>query len=396
MRFLFVSDFLADPDSGAAGSLIAIGSALRARGHHVHDLWHVDGPLGPRFPALVGAVELPLRQLRQVRTALLRERYDVVIVSQPYAFAIYERLASAHPRTLFLNRTHGWEDRLEEVERTYCLSAPRSLPRALARVARRSLLHRWCHRTACSAHGIIAPSTNDAHFIIERYGIRNDGVAVIAYGVGPEFLEAPAGDRSPYETRMLFAGQYLARKGTGVLERTMPELGRRYPNLRLTMVVPPPDVARVDAIYRPAFGSRLDVLSWVTRQELRSIYLDHHVFLFPSYFEGFGKTFLEAMASGCCVVGFATGGLPDIGRNGENSLFCAAGDESAFAGLVARCATAPELVRKLGMAASEAARRYTWKRTAEATERFCLERGTALLGWSRSGSHFGVESGGLV
>lgn len=370
MRILFVSDFLADRDSGAAGSLMAIGDALRRRGHEVDDLWRSTG--GPRLahPSLDRLLALPRRQLRQVSTRLAQGPVDVVVVSQPYAYRVFETLPRLHPRTLFLNRTHGWEERLLETELRYGLVPPASPAYALARRAGWVALRRSCRRTARAAHGIIAPSSRCARFVRDRYGGPAERVAVVPYGLDAAFRGLAAAAGAPSGTRFLFAGQYLPRKGTALLERRLPPLAGRHPGVSLTLVVPAHDAEKVDRRFRPGFGDRLSVVPWVPRSRLVEIYREHDVFLFPSYFEGFGKTFLEAMACGLCVVGFDEGGLSDMASNGHEALYCEAGDEAAFARLLERCAAVPEEVRAIGRRAREAVSSLTWDRTAAETERF--------------------------
>jgi glycosyltransferase involved in cell wall biosynthesis len=103
------------------------------------------------------------------------------------------------------------------------------------------------------------------------------------------------------------------------------------------------------------------------------IYADHDIFLFPSLFEGFGKTVLEAMACGMCVVGFAEGGLSDIATDGEDAMFCEAGDRATFREMLERCLSDPILTRAIGRKAAVVAKEYSWAKTAEQTERFCRE-----------------------
>ncbi len=51
---------------------------------------------------------------------------------------------------------------------------------------------------------------------------------------------------------------------------------------------------------------------WVEQEELPAIYSLAELFLFPSYYEGFGIPILEAMACGCPVVTANTGACPEV------------------------------------------------------------------------------------
>ena len=57
---------------------------------------------------------------------------------------------------------------------------------------------------------------------------------------------------------------------------------------------------------------RVALLDWMPQKELLDVYDNHGIFVFPSFFEGFGKAFLEAMARGLCVVAADNGGASDV------------------------------------------------------------------------------------
>ena len=93
-----------------------MGQALAARGHTVEYEWIAPHRGRLPHPALQRHFEMPVQQLRALAARLRAARYDVVIVSQPYAYLAYELLPSLYPDTLFLTRTHGWERRLLKAE----------------------------------------------------------------------------------------------------------------------------------------------------------------------------------------------------------------------------------------------------------------------------------------
>ena len=156
-------------------------------------------------------------------------------------------------------------------------------------------------------------------------------------------------------------------------------LAAAYPDLSLTCVVGEDAVGLVTARYGRAFGNRVAVLSWRDRSSLLALYAEHDILLFPSLFEGFGKTFLEAMACGLCVVGFNQGGLSDIARSEQSALICDTGDDASFKALIERCLQHPDAARAIGRRAQAVAQPYSWARTAEQTEAFCLRLRRDLL-----------------
>jgi glycosyltransferase involved in cell wall biosynthesis len=150
----------------------------------------------------------------------------------------------------------------------------------------------------------------------------------------------------------------------------------------MTFVVPSDVAPRVSSRFRPAFGERLTILPWRDRQTMPEVYAQHDILIFPSLFEGFGRTFLEAMACGTCVVGFGEGGLPDIATSGSDAFYCTTGDVTSMKALLERCLQDPVLVREVGERARLTARRYSLALSAEQTEAFCKQRRQSTIGRS--------------
>lgn len=366
-----MSDFLPERNSGAAGSIFAIGEALADLGHEVVHDWHVERHLPHDSASRV--FELPWVQLRQVSRRLAAAPFDVVCVSQPFAYRVFERLSSRYPATLFLNRTHGWEARLLEAERRFAWEARPGLARRALRAVSAAFMARACRRTARAAHGILAASTPCAAFIRSTYAGQVGEVRAIPYGLDPSYLQgaprpiAPVGAAS----RLLYVGSWIPRKGARLLEALLPGLPRQSAPWTLTCVVDPGSVGDVEARLGALGSDRLDVRPWMSRERLREVYSSHDVFLNPSLFEGFGKTWLEAMACGLCVVGFDEGGLGDVARSGVDALYCRAGDVEGLRALLSRVIESPPFAAEVGVRAQVRARTYTWERTARETVDFC-------------------------
>lgn len=60
----------------------------------------------------------------------------------------------------------------------------------------------------------------------------------------------------------------------------------------------------------------------ITDEELRELYCNSDIFIFPSKYEGFGGPPAEAMACKCAVVGNKVGALPDFAIDGETAILC--------------------------------------------------------------------------
>lgn len=117
---------------------------------------------------------------------------------------------------------------------------------------------------------------------------------------------------------MSLAEQY---KGHDVVLRAMPELLRRFPDLRYDIVG--------DGDARPGLqvlAQELGVTEAVrfhgivSETELQGHYAQASLFIMPSRAEGFGFVFLEAMAQGLPVVAGNMDATPEVVVHGETGL----------------------------------------------------------------------------
>ena len=309
--------------------------------------------------------------LRQLSGQMARCQYDYVIASQPYAHRAFSWLRRRYPDTVFLNRTHGWEQRLIQANRRLAWRKEPFIREVLSRVSQ-VVTSQACRSVVRSADGMIASSSLCGNYIRQRYGLLANQVAVIPHG----FSTQAAAGRLDEGTgmRMLFVGQYLPRKGSAVLERELPRVLRDCPNSTITFVVPSGSVDKVKREFQTVAGDRLTVHSWMAQDRLAEIYRTHDILLYPSLFEGFGKVFLEGMAAGMCVVGFAEGGLADIAACGRDALITEPGNAAGFRSLLCWALRNPARARLMGRLAAETASQWTWNRTAQATHTFCQMR----------------------
>ena len=74
----------------------------------------------------------------------------------------------------------------------------------------------------------------------------------------------------------------------------------------------------------------IDYYRNVRQTELAQLYNQNAIFFSTSYFEGFGLTGLESMASGCALISTDTKGVNEYAKDGYNALLSQPDDDEAL------------------------------------------------------------------
>lgn len=118
----------------------------------------------------------------------------------------------------------------------------------------------------------------------------------------------------------------------------------------------------------------LSMLGRVSDGELRALYENAALFVFPSIYEGFGVPPLEAMALGCPVVSADTSAMPEV--LGDAAAFFRGGEAADCAARMARVlALGPEGRQRMADAGRARAAEYRWHRSADRLGNILREMG---------------------
>lgn len=245
---------------------------------------------------------------------------------------------------------------------------------------RGGVLHRWYNRSAARAvaraAAVLADSDHTRSEVMHHLGVSPDRVHRVYLGVTAAYSPAAQpGERERIARRyglpgvfILYMGGLDWRKNVALLIRAYARSGSTVP---LAIAGAPrsgnktafPDLPAV--VSECGAADRVRFLGWVEEADKAALYRAAHLFVFPSRFEGFGLTPLEAMACGAPVLCSNAGSLPEV--TGDAALQFDPDDEAGLAGLLRSVAGDGALLAQLRRRGPEQAARFRWQETARQT-----------------------------
>ena len=154
--------------------------------------------------------------------------------------------------------------------------------------------------------------------------------------------------------RFAFVGLVTARKGIPLLIEAWKKLERA--EAEIWLIGPVSEAAR-RAI--PQLKG-LVIKGPVGQEDVPGLLQQCDVFVFPSFFEGFGLVILEAMACGLPVITTTATAGPDILTEGENGWLTNPGAVDELVERLRWCCDHRDEVRQMGKKARATAEKFTW------------------------------------
>jgi glycosyltransferase involved in cell wall biosynthesis len=227
-------------------------------------------------------------------------------------------------------------------------------------------------RFARDADAIIAYSDSTRTDIVSILSVSESKISVIHMAVDEEFgrsaedadwLKRTYQVTPPY---ILYVGTLEPRKNVPAILKAFSAISGDFPH-QLVLV------GARGWMYGEVFqlcdeldlGDRVRFIGFVGHGNLAAFYRHADVFLFPSFYEGFGLPVLEAMQCGCPVITARNSSLPEVG--GDAALYIDAGDWKALAEQISTVLKDGSLRDKLAHDGRKQAARFSWRRSAVQT-----------------------------
>jgi glycosyltransferase involved in cell wall biosynthesis len=215
--------------------------------------------------------------------------------------------------------------------------------------------------------GVLCPSRRTAA-AVANYGVSPDRIAVVPPGTAKPNL----GGRRPRRSAraLLCVASLIPRKGHGVLVEAL----RRVRHLDWCLICVgslrrhPPTARLVRRmISAGGLGRRITLAGEWSPERVRQAYRAADIFVLPSFHEGYGMAYAEAMAYGLPIIATSAGAIPETVPPAAG-LLVPPGDAAALAEAVRRMLAEPILAARLAAGSRAAGARLPgW---AQATEQW--------------------------
>jgi glycosyltransferase involved in cell wall biosynthesis len=231
-------------------------------------------------------------------------------------------------------------------------------------------------RTAWRARKVVTVSEFSAGEIRALYGLPAERIAVIHNGVSGDFHPV-RDDAAMKELRdrlglpaggfILFVGGADPRKNHRAFLQAAARRADRLGNRMLVLVGDP--IHRfgnyIETAKALSLERRVVCTGRLAIEEIRLLYSHADLFVFPSWYEGFGMPVLEAMACGAPVITSNTTALPEVA--GDAALLVNPEDTDELADAMVRVLDDQALRATLREKGFQRAKHFTWERAARQT-----------------------------
>jgi glycosyltransferase involved in cell wall biosynthesis len=333
MNVLMTYHGLMDPDSGACGSMVKIGQEMRQRGLTV-DFWTYSD-LARRGSTVSNHFRFPFSVSRRIH----RDRKPDLLDACTGDSWVVGGLRNGSPVPVVI-RSSGLEHQYMGEKRS---------PKESWQF---TLYWRWftlwsVGRALRRADHFIALTRGEAEFAANRLGVARERISVMAH-IMPAHFYAPPKRALPTEFSILWVASWNERKGKVELVLALDQLHAEGVDFKLTLAGTRVPQAAIHAEIPAAWRSRVHVMESLPNTALPDLYAKHHVFAFPSRYEGFGKSLTEAMLCGCPPVCTNAGVAEGLIRDGVNGYLVGIDRADELAAAFRHAASHRDGLEKLG------------------------------------------------
>lgn len=358
------------PDSGSAGSTFRLGQEYERLGHDVFFFSLDDMPNMQRrvkrflFPEFVAAHVAQLSQSSGL---------DVVdgAPGDTWLCGLKHHLMRQR-RPLIVTRSHG----LQHLEHLWILEEARQGRLELSwfyPMYRGGYLLWEVGNSFRFADLSFYLNQKEADYACQYFGVHSNRAYVFPNGMPENFIGLPLHplpEESDSPLRIAQIGTYIQRKGYEYSVPALQNILTRFPNVEVSFIGT--GFTELDhpehLVYKefdPIFHPRITVIPCYCHDSLPSLLENHHIHVFPSLSEGFGKALIEAMACGLASVVADADGPMEIVKDNYDALVVPRRNAAAIENAIATLIENRSLLEKIRKNAYETAQCYSWRAIAK-------------------------------
>ena len=231
-------------------------------------------------------------------------------------------------------------------------------------------IYKWKYRRACRiADKIIAISECTKRDIMNFFSVPEEKIAVIYQGCHPQFQQLLT-DKKKLEIRekynlpnrfLLTVGSIEPRKNLLLAVKALCRLPEEIHLVAIGKSTP--YQAEIEKYARQSgLESRLHIKNDFLFCDLPAVYQSSSVFIYPSFFEGFGIPVIEALTSGVPVIAASGSCLEETG--GPDSIYINPDDDKELAAQILEVVNNESLANRMIEAGKEYVKRFDDKKIA--------------------------------
>ncbi len=231
------------------------------------------------------------------------------------------------------------------------------------------LYHNWgMNFSSRHAKKIITPSEFTKKDLIQTYTLNPDKITVVWHGIDQDFFKP--NPNIPKKKTIFFIGRLEEKKNIiGMISAY--EFLRKEQSIKHKLIL----------AGRPGYGYenilhtieklpqeiRRDVIlpGYISQKEYLQFLQEADIFLFTTFFEGFGLPVIEAMATGVPVVASNTTSIPEIAANA--AVFCDPKNPLQIAAALSKIINSERFKKSLILKGRVRAKIFTWEKAAAKT-----------------------------
>jgi len=230
-------------------------------------------------------------------------------------------------------------------------------------------------RSATAAAHVITPSESSRQDVVDTYKLPAEKVTAIPLAASDKFRsDIDPETIAEIRARYGLPGEFILGVGSVQPRKNIIRLIEAYASLLTRRELPPLVLAgrlawlynnSVSAAAKNRVAEHVRFLGFVPDEDLPPLYSAATVFVYPSFFEGFGLPPLEAMACGTPVITGDRTSLPEV--VGDAGIMVDPYDVNAIANAIERLLADDALRSELSRRCIDRASKFSWQKTARQT-----------------------------